>query len=87
MAQEQELVESQSIEQDGAEMAQLRQATGEFVDLLSEICAKYGIEQDDIAAMNAGLENVWNSVTMREELPDAMEELPEAEEEVDEEEA
>jgi len=93
MAQEQELLESQGIEQDGAEMEQLRQATGEFVDLLSEICSKYGIEQDDIAAMNAGLENVWNSVTMSEELPDEMEaaeelqleleELPE--EEVDEE--
>jgi len=95
MAQEQELLESQEIEQDGTEMEQLRQATGEFVDLLSEICSKYGIEQDDIAAMNAGLENVWNSVTMSEELPDEMEaaeelqlemeELPEAEEEVDEE--
>lgn len=96
MAQEQELLESQEIEQDGTEMEQLRQATGEFVDLLSEICSKYGIEQDDIAAMNAGLEKVWNSVTMSEELPDEMaeeaeelqlemEELPEAEEEVDEE--
>lgn len=83
----QELFESQKIEQDGAEMEQLRQATGEFVDLLSSICSKYGIEQDDIAAMNAGLEKVWNSVTMSEELPDAMEELPEAEEEVVDEEA
>ena len=81
--------------QESQEMEQLRQATAEFVDLLSAISEKYGIESDDIAAMNAGLENVWNSVTMSEELPDEMEaaeelqlemeELPEAEEEVDEE--
>ena len=80
--------------QESQEMEQLRQATAEFVDLLSAISEKYGIESDDIAAMNAGLENVWNSVTMSEELPDEMEaaeelqlemeELPEAEE-VDEE--
>ena len=81
--------------QESQEMDQLRQATAEFVDLLSEISSKYNIESDDIAAMNAGLENVWNSVTVGEELPDEMEaaeelqlemeELPEAEEEVDEE--
>ena len=81
--------------QESQEMEQLRQATAEFVDLLSEISSKYNIESDDIAAMNAGLENVWNSVTVGEELPDEMEaaeelqlemeELPEAEEEVDEE--
>lgn len=91
MAQSEELLESQGIEQDGTEIEQLRQATGEFVDLLSEICSKYGIESDDIAAMNAGLENVWNSVTVGDEMEAAeelqleMEELPEAEEEVDEE--
>ena len=96
MAQSEELLESQEIEQDGTEMDQLRQATEEFVNLLSEISSKYGIESDDIDAMNAGLENVWNSVTMGEELPDEMEaaeelqlemeELPlELEEEVDEE--
>ena len=93
MAQSEELLESQGIEQDGTELEQLRQATAEFVDLLSEISSKYNIESDDIAAMNAGLENVWNSVTVGDELPDEMEaaeelqlemeELPE--EEVDEE--
>lgn len=81
--------------QESQEMEQLRQATAEFVDLLSEISSKYNIEAADIDAMNSGLENVWNSVTMGEELPDEMEaaeelqlemeELPEAEEEVDEE--
>lgn len=80
--------------QESQEMEQLRQATAEFVDLLSEISSKYNIEAADIDAMNSGLENVWNSVTMGEELPDEMEaaeelqlemeELPEAEE-VDEE--
>ena len=80
--------------QESQEMEQLRQATAEFVDLLSEISSKYNIESDDIAAMNAGLENVWNSVTMSEEMPDEMEaaeelqlemeELPEAEEVDDE---
>ena len=79
--------------QESQEMEQLRQATAEFVDLLSEISSKYNIEAADIDAMNSGLENVWNSVTMSEELPDEMEaaeelqlemeELPEAE--VDEE--
>ena len=81
--------------QESQEMEQLRQATEEFVNLLSEISSKYNIEAADIDAMNSGLENVWNSVTMGEELPDEMEaaeelqlemeELPEAEEEVDEE--
>lgn len=80
--------------QESQEMEQLRQATAEFVDLLSEISSKYNIEAADIDAMNSGLENVWNSVTMGEEMPDEMEaaeelqlemeELPEAEE-VDEE--
>lgn len=83
--------------QESQEMEQLRQATAEFVDLLSEISSKYNIEAADIDAMNSGLENVWNSVTMGEELPDEMEaaeelqlemeELPEAEEEVVDEEA
>lgn len=76
MAQEQE---SQEMEQEGTEMDQLRQATEEFVDLLSEISSKYGIESEDIAAMNSGLENVWNSVTMGEEMPDEMEEMGEEE--------
>lgn len=81
--------------QESQEMEQLRQATAEFVDLLSEISSKYNIEAADIDAMNSGLENVWNSVTVSEELPDEMEaaeelqlemeELPEAEEEVDDE--
>lgn len=76
MAQEQE---SQEMEQEGTEMDQLRQATEEFVNLLSEISSKYGIESEDIAAMNSGLENVWNSVTMGEEMPDEMEEMGEEE--------
>lgn len=63
-------------------MEELRQATEEFVNLLSAISEKYGIESDDIAAMNAGLENVWNSVTMSEdELPE-MDAIDEAAEEV-----
>jgi len=76
MAQAQE---SQEMEQEGTEMDQLRQATEEFVDLLSEISSKYGIESEDIAAMNSGLENVWNSVTMGEEMPDEMDEMEEEE--------
>lgn len=65
-------------------MEQLRQATEEFVNLLSEISSKYSIEQEDIQAMNDGLEKVWNSVTMSEdseELPvevnEGIEEVPE----------
>lgn len=64
-------------------MDELRQATEEFVNLLSEISSKYGIEQADIEAMNSGLEKVWNSVTMSEdsaELPDEIEESEEVEE-------
>ena len=70
--------------QESQEMEQLRQATAEFVDLLSEISSKYGIESEDIAAMNSGLENVWNSVTMGEEMPDEMEEMAELPEEGEE---
>lgn len=81
MAQAQE---SQEMEQEGTEMDQLRQATTEFVDLLSEISSKYGIESEDIAAMNSGLENVWNSVTMGEEMPDEMDEMAELPEEGEE---
>jgi hypothetical protein len=64
-------------------MEQLRQATEEFVNLLSEISEKYGIESEDIQAMNSGLEKVWNSVTMSEdyeELPEGIEEVEVAEE-------
>jgi hypothetical protein len=64
-------------------MEQLRQATEEFVNLLSEISEKYGIESEDIQAMNDGLEKVWNCVTMREdyeELPEGIEEVEVAEE-------
>ena len=70
--------------QESQEMEQLRQATEEFVNLLSEISSKYGIESEDIAAMNSGLENVWNSVTMGEEMPDEMEEMAELPEEGEE---
>lgn len=63
-------------------MEQLRQATEEFVNLLSEISSKYSIEQDDIQSMNDGLAKVWNSVTMDEdsaELPEGIEENEEVE--------
>lgn len=78
MAQEQEL----------SGMEELRQATEEFVNLLSSISEKYSIEQDDIQSMNDGLEKVWNSVTMSEdyeELPEGIEEVEEVPEEVAEE--
>lgn len=68
--------------QESLGMEQLRQATEEFVNLLSEICSKYGIEQADIESMNSGLEKVWNSVTMGEdveELPEEIEEMEEVE--------
>lgn len=67
-------------------MEELRQATEEFVNLLSEISAKYGIEEEDIQSMNDGLEKVWNSVTMSEdseELPEVIEENEELGEEVE----
>lgn len=70
-------------EQELSGMEELRQATAEFVDLLSEICSKYGIEQADIEAMNSGLEKLWNCVTMSEdyeELPEGIEEVEVAEE-------
>ena len=63
-------------------MEQLRQATEEFVNLLSEISSKYSIEQEDIQSMNDGLAKVWNSVTMDEdsaELPEGIEENEEVE--------
>lgn len=71
-------------------MEELRQATEEFVNLLSGICEKYSIESEDIAAMNSGLEKVWNSVTMSEdseELPEVIEENEELGEELEEEDA
>lgn len=61
-------------------MEQLRQATADFVNLLSEISSKYGIEQEDIQAMNDGLEKVWNSVTMSEDYEDLPEGIDESEE-------
>lgn len=70
-------------EQEVSGMEQLRQSTEEFVNLLSEISEKYGIESEDIQAMNDGLEKVWNSVTMSEdyeELPEGIEEVEVAEE-------
>jgi hypothetical protein len=70
-------------EQEVSGMEQLRQSTEEFVNLLSEICSKYGIEQADIEAMNSGLEKLWNCVTMSEdyeELPEGIEEVEVAEE-------
>jgi hypothetical protein len=70
-------------EQEVSGMEQLRQSTEEFVNLLSEISEKYGIESEDIQAMNSGLEKVWNSVTMSEdyeELPEGIEEVEVAEE-------
>lgn len=70
-------------EQELSGMEELRKATEEFVNLLSGICEKYGIEQADIEAMNSGLEKVWNCVTMREddvELPEGIEEVEVAEE-------
>lgn len=63
-------------------MEQLRQATEEFVNLLSSISEKYGIESEDIQAMNDGLAKVWDSVTMDEdsaELPEGIEENEEVE--------
>lgn len=80
-------LESKEIEQNDTEMQELRDATSEFVDLLSEICSKYGIEQADIDAMNSGLENVWNSVTMAEdeieiEVPEEIDDEMEAAEEL-----
>lgn len=66
-------------------MEQLRQSTEEFVNLLSSISEKYGIESDDIQAMNDGLEKVWNSVTMSEDelaLPEEIDDEMEAAEEL-----
>jgi hypothetical protein len=70
-------------EQELSGMEELRKVTEEFVNLLSEISEKYGIESEDIQAMNDGLEKVWNSVTMSEdyeELPEGIEEVEVAEE-------
>lgn len=64
-------------------MEELRQATEEFVDVLSQICSKYSIEQDDIQAMNSGLEKVWNSVTMSEDSAELPVEVNEENEEVE----
>lgn len=74
-------------------MEELRQATEEFVNLLSAISEKYGIESEDIAAMNAGLEKVWRAVTLPEDelaLPEEIDdemEAAEVPEEVEEEDA
>lgn len=72
--------------QESLGMEQLRQSTEEFVNLLSEICSKYGIESDDIQSMNSGLEKVWNSVTMGEDDEELPEEIDEEMEEVEAEE-
>ncbi len=60
---------------------EFHQATEEFVDVLSDVCEKYEIESEDIEALDDGLEKVWDSVTMSEDV----EEPDEAQEESDDE--